>query len=274
MASSEGTPLINKRRLSKRRHQANRECQALSGTVDPDASPDSLECCNLDPINTYRSSSRLYSQSHKFEKIPDLESGHVVQKISAYEENSCCNRQERRIDSRLGMTEIKKHKKIGVPLVGMHNACGLPVIAHWQTSRLSKSSARRPVSRSHRHSRSQSQTHPRSRPCQDSGELNLKQRWLPKEGSRHTSARKKVTKRPSFKASRVGTFPAKKVFKTVGRDFERESMIFRLGGSFGRRSGKRTTLYAKDRGEEAVNALKKLCLNPLARNNKGDVMMW
>ena len=276
-----GTPLINKRRLSKRSDRVNREYQTPTGIADPDASPDSLECYNfVNHINNNSrcSSSRLDSRKHatnnELRVVPNLESGNVVQKINAYEENSCCISEERRINSRLGMTEMKEHKSIGVPLVGMHNACGLPVIAHWQSSRLSKSSSTGQIFGSQRHLRSRSQTHPKRRATQDLGESHLKSGWtVIKKESRPLSAMKDVDKRPSFKAFRNGIFSAKKGLET-GRDADRESIICRFSGSFSRRSGKRTTLYAKDGGDEAVYALKNLCLNPLARNNKGEVMIW
>jgi len=52
-----------------------------------------------------------------------------------------------------------------------------------------------------------------------------------------------------------------------------------LVDTFGRKSikggsAKRTTLYAKDDGEEPVQVLKSLCLNPLARANPETNMMW
>lgn len=280
LGNSEGTPLINEPRLSRRSNGVNMEFHTPTGTADPDASPDSLGCCNIDDnVNNkpHSSSSRLYSRKQnankKLREVPNLESGRVVQKISAYEENSCCIRKERWVDPRLGMTEIMQHKLIGVPLVGLHNACGMPVIGHWQKSRLSKSSSRENFLRGHKYLRSWNQTHPKRREPQELGETVFKTGWPNnQEGSRSSSTRKKVDKRLSFKASTIGAFPAK-VLKPE-RDVDRKSIICRFSGSFGRRIGKRTTLYAKDGGVEAVDALKRLCLNPLARNNKADVMLW
>ncbi|XP_033217930.1 uncharacterized protein LOC117173457 [Belonocnema kinseyi] len=189
--TSEGPPLINEHRLSRQSNGVNMECQTPTETADPDASPDSLESGNIvDNVNNHPrcSASTLFSNkktaNKKLREVPNLESGHVVQKISAYEKNSCCVRRERWSHPRSGMTEMMQRKSIGVPLVGMHNTCGLPDIAHWQRLTLSKSSSGEKVLRGHRYLRSRSQKHPKIREPQDLGGIYLRTGWsINKEGS-------------------------------------------------------------------------------------------
>lgn len=310
MGSSEGIPLLNKK-VSKKR---NENTKTPSESADQDGSLDSLECCNKYPRCSKNESCRLRDRCNG-----------TFQKTNSCRRTISRSKPERRINSSLGITEVPRFKTLGVPLVGMHNACGLPVFAHWQSSRMrslrehdtqsrnqdkvqSRNQDKTPSRNQDKTSRNRDKTLPRNqdktlprnldktlsrnqdktlcrnqdkthlkkfstRSRRNSKEADFKSEWIMiRETNRPVSSAS--CKRRSFKVAKVGSLSTRKVLKAGRDNSEKESIICRFGGSFGRRSGKRTTLYAKNGGDEAVTALKTLCLNPLARNSRGDVMIW
>lgn len=170
---------------------------------------------------------------------------------------------------------------MGIPLVGMHNACGLPVVTSWpqndEFQALTISGTLKPLFKNRScHPRTRRKTFPKRRAPQPDSKLVSEMAKVTEVDAR-TKRTMRVAKKPSFKVARTGTFPAK-VFRSrvVGGEF----FEIRKTGSLKRkssvrRSDKRRTLYAKDDGEEAVEVLTNLCLNPLARSSKrGSFMMW
>ncbi|KAK9296697.1 hypothetical protein QLX08_009369 [Tetragonisca angustula] len=235
----------------------------------------------------------------------DLERGHVGQKISAYEENAKrSSRNWETFDTYQVFPEIKKHRAIGVPLVGMHNACGLPVVASWHDHELLEPlrvkgrvlGTLRPIFKGqHSSINFRHRTHPkrkmptnhsisRKNRLQDLNEFDKKIDYpsiksLVSLEPGMDEVRKKRRRRPSFKAKRIGTFSSKSTTKRKGRSHGRTDKENTLTGSFRRKSFgtgsvKRQTLYARDDGEEAVQVLKSLCLNPLARTKSETDMIW
>ncbi|KAL6256923.1 hypothetical protein P5V15_011858 [Pogonomyrmex californicus] len=221
-----------------------------------------------------------------------LAEGHVGQKISAYEQNA--RRSLRDPGPRYrSLFEVKGHRTIGVPLVGMHNACGLPVVASWHDRELLDSLriSRRitgPIYKSPRTIPNvRRRTQPkRKAPQPDRGMVHPKDIGVKKltiksteylDGIDSGRSRRKH-RRSSFTTTKVGSLSSKNSFK---RKMPRRCGIkaSSLVDTFGKRSikegsAKRTTLYAKDDGEEPVQVLKSLCLNPLARANPETDMMW
>lgn len=226
-----------------------------------------------------------------------LEDGHVGQKISAYEQNA--RRSLRDSDPRYrSLLEVKGHRTIGVPLVGMHNACGLPVVASWHDHELLEPLR---ISRRIVGTVGPVYKHPRTIP-------NMRRRTQPKrkapQPDRATSQPKDVDRnfkrstikslthldainglparryrRSSFTTTKVGSLSSKNSFKRTTRYRRQGIKASSLMDTLGKRSikggsAKRATLYAKDDGEEAVEVLKNLCLNPLARTNPETDMMW
>lgn len=237
----------------------------------------------------------------------DFKRGHVGQKISAYEENAKRgNRNWTSLDTYqiFPETNLKKHRAIGVPLVGMHNACGLPVVASWHDHELLeplrvkggkilgtlrpivKGSSRASINFRHR-------THPKRRMVETNQSISKRSQVLDlKESDKKIDypsikslvsleadgLRKKRRHRSSFKAKRTGTF-SKNTMKRKSRSDERKDKENCLIGSLYKKSfesgnTKRQTLYARDDGEDAVQVLKSLCLNPLARTKSDTDMIW
>lgn len=196
--------------------------------------------------------------------------GLVGQKIAAYEENVRGNTRPRTLESR------KHHRGIGVPLVGMHNACGLPVVASWHdlcTMEPMKMSSRamgngRPSTHSRRRNRycqrncrENQQTLTRSRGHENSSisrELNLRV-----YGPR-------IRSKPSFK-SRRPTSNCSKASKSKEQADDRLLVDKRYRE---RSKAKRTTLYARNDGDEAVKVLANLYLNPLTCDNGEEDIIW
>lgn len=241
----------------------------------------------------------------------DLKRGHVVQKISVYEENS---REPKRRS-----LESCRRRQLGVPLVGMHNACGLPVIAPWPTQvNLNPAQASGRIVATLRPlpkiplavPTGKSRTHPKRKAPQHPGQsavFRSPKKFAPKshrvcgiagdsivgfvsvpEITKSVKKHNKSQRRPSFKVNRMNTFPSRHsrdasidgssrtTFKSVKNEAKRRSPIL---GTFGRRSlkrgsAKRRTLYAKDDGDDAAKALSTLCLNPLARGREATNMIW
>ncbi|CAL7945183.1 unnamed protein product [Xylocopa violacea] len=234
----------------------------------------------------------------------DLERGHVGQKISAYEENAKRGSHWSCDDRYQVFSEVKKHRSIGVPLVGMHNACGLPVVASWHDHELLEPlringrvlGTLRPIYKGPRASVDfRRRTHPkrktppnqsvskRSRPS-ETKESDKKIDYpsikslvsLEKGGG---EIRKRRRHRGSFKAKKFGTLSLKNSVRRKGKSDERKnkenSLIDRLNRkSLEAGNAKRQTLYARDDGEDAVQVLKSLCLNPLARTKSETDMIW
>lgn len=235
----------------------------------------------------------------------DFKRGHVGQKISAYEENAKRGNRSNwtSLDTYQIFPEIKKHRAIGVPLVGMHNACGLPVVASWHDNDLLeplrvkggrvlgtlrpivKGSSRASINFRHR-------THPKRRMVESNQSISKKSQVLDLREcdkkidypsikslvSLEDGLRKKRRHRSSFKAKRTGTF-SKNTMRRKSRSDERRDKENCLIGSLYKKSfepgnTKRQTLYARDDGEDAVQVLKSLCLNPLARTKSDTDMIW
>lgn len=228
-----------------------------------------------------------------------LTEGHVGQKISAYEQNA--RRSLRASNPRYrSHFEVKGHRTIGVPLVGMHNACGLPVVASWHDHELLDPLriSRRivgtvgPIYRSPRMiPNMRRRTQPkRKAPQPDFMMINAKdtdrsgKRPMIKSAARGDAVNgsgrsRRKRRRSSFTATKVGSLSSKNSFKRTTRARRPGIKASSLVDTFGRKwikggSAKRTTLYAKDDGEEAVQVLKNLCLNPLARANPETDMIW
>lgn len=236
----------------------------------------------------------------------DLEHGHVGQKISAYEENAKRGvRNADSIDQYQIFPEVKKHRAIGVPLVGMHNACGLPVVASWHDHELLETlrvrgrvlGTLRPIFKGPRASLDvrrrnnpkrktlPSQGASRRRQPSDFGEAEEKIEYPSVKSLVSLEAgdfeiRKKVRRhRPSFKAKKTGTFSSRGSVKRNGKSIGRKNKENCIADSLRRKSlengsSKRQTLYARDNGDDAVQVLKGLCLNPLARTKSETDMIW
>lgn len=233
-----------------------------------------------------------------------LERGHVGQKISAYEENA--RRSGRNWDSSdkyQASPEAKKHRAIGVPLVGMHNACGLPVIASWHDHELLRSlrvgskvlGTLRPIFKGSRASFDLNhRTHPKRKapqPVQNTFKKNRSVRSRNSDRKDYPSIRSLVSldagsggvrkrrRRASLKMRRTGTNSAKNSVKRKEMSSTRRNKENSLADENRRKSmetenAKRQTLYARDDGEDAVQVLKTLCLNPLARTKSETDMIW
>lgn len=225
-----------------------------------------------------------------------LAEGHVGQKISVYEQNT--RRSLRGANPRYRSPfEIKGYRTIGVPLVGMHNACGLPVVASWHdhelldslriTRKLAKTAGS--IYKSPRIPKVRQRTQSRRKVLQpDRGIIHPRdidrgfQRSTVKsvgylDAINGSGRSRKKHRRSSFTMTKVGSLSSKNSFKRMPRRYGIKASS--LVDTFGRKSikggnAKRTTLYAKDDGEEPVQVLKSLCLNPLARANPETHMMW
>ncbi|EZA51159.1 hypothetical protein X777_10284 [Ooceraea biroi] len=230
-----------------------------------------------------------------------LTEGHVGQKISAYEQNVRRSLRDSSpvIRYRSAFEGLKGHRSIGVPLVGMHNACGLPVVASWhdhellEPLRISHGVVETvgPVYRSPRVVPNvRRRTQPKRKPPRpmDHATINSKDRNDKRSTVKSVThldtingrSRRKHFRRSSFTATKVGSLSSKNSFKKTARSKRYSGIRTRsLMDTLSRRSlkgesAKRTTLYAKDDGDEAVRVLKSLCLNPLARTNPETDMMW
>lgn len=219
--------------------------------------------------------------------------GHVGQKISAYEQNA--RRSLRGPNPRYrSLFEVKGHRGIGVPLVGMHNACGLPVVASWHDHELLLDPLRiaRTVRSVYKGPRTvpnvRRRTQKRKAPQPDRAMIHpgnvdrnvtrstIKSAGYPDAVNSGERSRRKH-RRSSFTTTKAGSLSSKNSFKRTTRSRRHGIKVSSLVDTFGRikaGSAKRTTLYAKDDGEEAVQVLKSLCLNPLARANPETDMMW
>lgn len=229
-----------------------------------------------------------------------LGEGHVGQKISAYEQNA--RRSLRGANPKYrSVFEVKGHRAIGVPLVGMHNACGLPVVATWQDHEILEPLrvSRRivgtlgPIYRSPRTLPNVRRRNQPKRKAPQPDRAMIIARDIDRNVKRSTiksvvhldaingGLSRKKHRRSSFTTSKMGSLSSKNSFKkkTVRSPKRQGIKVSSLVDTFGKKpvkasSAKRTTLYAKDDGEEAVQVLKNLCLNPLARSNSETDMMW
>lgn len=216
--------------------------------------------------------------------------GHVGQKISAYEQNA--RRSLRSSNPRYrSLFEVKAHRSIGVPLVGMHNACGLPVVASWHNHelldplRIAGSVYKNPRTVANVRRRTQKRKAP-----QPNREM-IHSRDIDRNTTRSTvksvgyldavngGEKSRRRHRRSSTTMKAGSLSSKNSFKRTTKVRKHGIKVSSLVDTFGRKSiktgsAKRTTLYAKDDGEEAVQVLKSLCLNPLARANPEMDMMW
>ena len=221
-----------------------------------------------------------------------LERGHVGQKISAYEENAKrTGRNWDFTDKYQVFPEMNKHRAIGVPLVGMHNACGLPVVTSWQDHELLDQHGRvlgtlRPIFKGPRASLApRHRTHPKRKMSHTNQSISKRStlrdsdkgidypsiRSLVSVGSGSGSGiSKRRKRRPSFKTKKPGTSSSKNSLKRKNKSDVKKNKenTFEPGNS------KRQTLYARDDGEDAVQVLKNLCLNPLARTKSETGMIW
>lgn len=218
--------------------------------------------------------------------------GHVGQKISAYEQNTRHSLRGPNPRYR-SLFEVRGHRSIGVPLVGMHNACGLPVVASWHNhelldplriARTVKSVYKSPRTVPNVRRRTQKRKAPQpdramihSRDDRNVTRSAIKSMVYPNAVNVGERSRRR-RRRSSFTATK-GSLSSKNSFKRTIRSKRHGIKVSSLVDTFGRKSmklgsAKRTTLYAKDDGEEAVQVLKSLCLNPLARANPETDMMW
>lgn len=215
--------------------------------------------------------------------------GHVGQKIYVYEENA--RRGERNFDPNL---ESRKHRTIGVPLVGMHNACGLPVIASWNDAEIFQPirtsttviGTMAPVLGGSRVSSNlRRRTHPKRRAPDPTRTNHTLARVVKRNDSKRSTVKgddenntKRRRNRLSFKTTNRPNISSKNSFKRTVRGGKytlgRAPLTNTLDRKVFKGNAKRRTLYARDDGEEAVQALKNLCLNPLARNESQENMMW
>ncbi|XP_017759384.1 PREDICTED: uncharacterized protein LOC108550207 [Eufriesea mexicana] len=234
-----------------------------------------------------------------------LERGNVGQKISAYEENAKrSSRNWESLDTYQVFPEMNKHRAIGVPLVGMHNACGLPVVASWHDHELLEPlrvkgrvlGTLKPIFKGSRASINfRHRTHPkrkmppnqsisRRNRASDLREFHRKIEYPSVKSVDSLAAggshvKKRRSRQPSFKAKKTGTFSSKSSIKQKARLDGRKNKENSLTNSLRRKSfdvgtTKRRTLYARDDGEDAVQVLKNLCLNPLARTKSETDMIW
>lgn len=233
-----------------------------------------------------------------------LERGNVGQKISAYEENAKrSSRNWESLDTYQVFPEINKHRAIGVPLVGMHNACGLPVVASWHDHELLEPlrvkgrvlGTLKPIFKGSRGSINfRHRTHPK-RKMPPSHSISRRNRNSESRESRRRidypsiksvaslaagdNVKRIRGRQPSFKAKKTGTFSSKSSIRRKARSDGRRNKENSLTSSLRRKSfdagtTKRRTLYARDDGEDAVQVLKSLCLNPLARTKSETDMIW
>lgn len=242
-----------------------------------------------------------------------LAEGHVGQKITAYEQN--VRRSSRGVASpvrghRSAFDGSKGHRNIGVPLVGMHNACGLPVVASWvnhdhelleplrisrgivttvgpvytRKSRVMPNVRRRTQPKRKITAPRESVNRATINPKDRNGSAVVRSR-CPTDTINGRSGRKHFRRVSSFTGTRttMGSLSSKNSFKRTVRPGRGYSgiKVSSLGmmDTIGRRSlkganAKRATLYARDDGHDAVQVLKSLCLNPLARTNPETDMMW
>lgn len=218
--------------------------------------------------------------------------GHVGQKISAYEQNARCSLRDSNPRYRT-LFEVKGHRGIGVPLVGMHNACGLPVVASWHNHELLLDPLRiaRTVRSVYKGPKTvpnvRRRTQKRKAPQPDRAMIhsrdvdhNVTRSAIKSVGHSdnvNSGERSRRKHRRSSFTTKAGSLSSKNSFKKTTRSKRHGIKVSSLVDTFGRikaGSAKRTTLYAKDDGEEAVQVLKNLCLNPLARANPEMDMMW
>ncbi|KAG5315074.1 CD63 protein, partial [Acromyrmex insinuator] len=224
-----------------------------------------------------------------------LAEGHVGQKISVYEQNA--QRSLRDANPRYRSFEIKGYRTIGVPLVGMHNACGLPVVASWHDHELLDSlritrKFAKPAGPIYKSPPTipnvRQRTQPRRKVLQpDRGMIHprdidrgVKRSIVKSVGyldAINGGRSRRKHRRSSFTMAKMGSLSSKNSFKRMPRRYGIKASS--LVDTFGRKSikggnAKRTTLYAKDDGEEPVQVLKSLCLNPLARANPETDIMW
>lgn len=189
----------------------------------------------------------------------------MVEKINAYEQNARFAPSEE-TNSNLVSEKSKKTRKLGVPLVGMQATSKIS-IQTMPKPRSTKSSSNHMMYSQYKTSKSHNKLEtldiPRYKLDRRLAERGRSSRRSAKSpsGSRGRTARE-PGRRPSFKVSKIKTMPAS---RSVYNGFGRDSV---------RRSIKRTTLYAKDDGNEAVRVLTNLCLNPLARSRGSACMMW
>lgn len=259
----------------------------------------SVKCTRKFPSNTIATTVTNEDKAKliRSEQTLQLAEGHVGKKISAYEENE--RRSLRDFNPKYrSLFEVKGHRTIGVPLVGMHNACGLPVVASWNDHefldplRVSRRIARtvRPIYRSPRTmSNVKRRTQPKRKAPQPGCEMipakdvdrSIKRSTIRSARSDAINDSRRSRKkhcRSSLITAKMGSLSSKNSFKKT-RYIRHGIKASSLMDTFGRKSlknasMKRTTLYAKDDGKEPVQVLKNLCLNPLARNNPETDMMW
>lgn len=237
---------------------------------------------NFTRTNNYCQDSFDNSQEHmnnykKNNKNSEHERSNVLQKISVYESNARASGRSSEL-VRLSNSD-RKNRTLGVPLVGMHNACGLPIIGYsWPEKNITRLCLTGEFA-------GRLETH---QGTYEKQRKKIKKRRAPQPGdddnrmaSRRTitsidsSGRNKILKRPSFKNSRINSLSFKqRSYRRIesGKDDRIFGSLRRR--SFARRSIKRATLYAKDDGSEAVDVLTTLCLNPMARNKGAINMIW
>lgn len=246
-----------------------------------------------DPHNCTRAASYFHSSlnnsnhhvnnnnNYKNDSNSELERSNVLQKISVYEGNV---RTSGRSSEFMRLSDPERRSRtLGVPLVGMHNACGLPVIGYsWPEQHVTRLCVTNELGgklgtlpRTYE-KKSKIKKKRRAPQPEDIGQRKSRPRTI--DGSvtdYNGSIRKKPSRRPSFRNSRINSLPFKQ--RSYRRMESGQNEKGRVDGSlkrrsFARRSFKRATLYAKDDGSEAVDVLSRLCLNPMARN-KG-TMIW
>lgn len=226
---------------------------------------------------------------------PQLAEGHVGRKISTYEQNVQRSLRTNPTYRSVLDKNMKGHWTIGVPLVGMHNACGLPIVATWKDQNILKPLRvnRRIIGTIYKSPHTLSNVRRRNKPKRKAPQPdpaiivrnidhNIKRSTI--KSVAHLDAMNSglfTNKhcRSSYTASKVGSLSSKNSFKKRTASRKHGIKVSSLVDTFDRKlikanNAKRTTVYAKDNREEAVQVLKKLCLNPLARTNSEADMMW
>lgn len=193
--------------------------------------------------------------------------------------------------------------KFGVPLVGMHNACGLPVLAHWpRQNKAPKKKLKRPAPKPPRSKRQapkishEKNSQDRENFCRTQLKSKKNQIEFSKPNSEFKDLGPKIyyeknSEPAQFRRSVPKIRPHKKNGGDKNKvDFSRpraaslnfipkkiESNTTGLKNQANYWNGKklkRATVYAKDDGSSPVDVLTNLCLNPMARNSSTSNMMW
>lgn len=188
---------------------------------------------------------------------PHQERSNVGQMISHYEGNT----QE---GKKPNFYNLKNYKTIGVPLVGMHNACGLPVLGAWSNERFQTLQVPRDVFRKLEKNTKNART--LVRPRKNGLKRKAPQPQTIGKSEEFNRARESFRK----KSLRHSNF--RNGLKLNQQSYSRMERTKNNDNKNGFNKTRRATLYAKDDGSDAVNVLTSLCLNPMAKSSSN--MIW